>query len=175
MQVNFGDLCLQYGGRDSTGVTWIKFYEVRHSCVTTCRERKADVEQGDHDKPNGLGNLKFVLFLHEWDDLAIEGTLEDLDWELTYPDEEGTAVKADPAALVQGSSGVKTEHEEKKEDIADVDMDVKEEDMTGVVGYFLSAVKVEEDHQKAKEEMGDEDLEVAIKQEPDQERDLDME
>lgn len=143
--------------------------------MVACRERKTDVEQADHDKPNGLGNLKLVLFLHEWDDLAIEGTLEDLDWEVTYPDEEGTAVKDDPAGFVQGSSGVKTEQEEEKDNVAEVDMEVKEEDVTGVVGYFLSAAKVEEDHQKANEEMEDEDSEVNIKQEPDQERELDME
>jgi hypothetical protein len=31
LQYHFGDLCIQYGGRESTGVTWVKFYEVRVS------------------------------------------------------------------------------------------------------------------------------------------------
>lgn len=34
LQYHFGDLCIQYGGRESTGVTWMKFYKVRLSLLT---------------------------------------------------------------------------------------------------------------------------------------------
>ena len=81
MQYHIGDLVQQYGGRDPAGVTWIKFYEVSNSAIALFHWLMADVDQGDRSKIDGLGGLIFVLWLHESDDPAVEGTFDDLDWE----------------------------------------------------------------------------------------------
>ena len=69
---------------------------------------------------------------------------------------------------------VKTEQEGEIKEVGEKDVEMKYEDVTGVVDYSLSTAKTEETHEEVIEEVKCEDWHVAIKQEEAQERDLNM-
>ncbi|KAF6229745.1 hypothetical protein HO173_011261 [Letharia columbiana] len=70
------NLSLHYGGRDVTAATWVT------------------VHQHDQTWPDGVAELKYVLWFHEYDDLDVEvGELEGIKWGGVKKEEEEVKVK----------------------------------------------------------------------------------